>query len=110
MKPRCTPDGRYLVVRGRLWRAADPSLPEATRDTLVRQLMQARRDVKAALCSKDTALLRQARDAVQKAKISLGERGPVWWTDGAADYHRHLIKNSPYAAWYKNLDKGDGDN
>ena len=98
--PRCTPDGRYLVVRGRLWRAANPTLPEATRDALVRQLMQARRDVKAALGAKDADALRGAREAVQTAKVALGERGPVWWTDGAKDYNRHLVKNSPYAEWY----------
>jgi len=26
-----TPDGRYFVVRGRLWRCTDPSLSEAER-------------------------------------------------------------------------------
>jgi len=63
--------------------------------------MQARRDVKAALHSNDPASLRRARDAVQAAKVALGERGPVWWIDGAKDYNRHLVKNSPYAAWYE---------
>lgn len=38
-----TPDGRYFVVLGRLWRTADPSLDEARRAHLVRQLMAARR-------------------------------------------------------------------
>lgn len=26
--------------------------------------------------------------------------GPVWWQDGAKDYNRHLVKNTPCAAWY----------
>jgi len=26
-KPLRTPDGRYIVVRGRLWRSANPTLP-----------------------------------------------------------------------------------
>ena len=37
-----TPDGRYFVVRGRLWRCSNPALPAATRERLVKELMQAR--------------------------------------------------------------------
>ena len=98
-----TPDGRYIVVRGRLWRAASPALPDELRSVLVQQLMQARRAVKAALASADAEALRQARAAVQAAKVGLGERGPVWWTDGAPDWNRHLAKNTPYAAWFESL-------
>jgi hypothetical protein len=104
LKQRCTPDGRYLIVRGRLWRTANPSLPAHARDALVHQLMQARRNVKAALRTKDADSLRKAREAVHSAKVSLGERGPVWWADGAKDYNRHLVKNSPYADWYQGLE------
>ena len=93
-----TPDGRYIVVRGRLWRAANPALPEELRSALVSQLMQARRSVKAALASADAQALRQARAAVQAAKVGLGERGPVWWTDGAPDCNRCLAKNTPYVS------------
>lgn len=103
-EPLHTPDGRYLIVRGRLWRAANPTLPADARDALVRQLMQARRDVKAALRSQDAASLRRAHAAVHAAKVSLGERGPVWWTDGAEDCNRRRVENSPYAAWYRGLD------
>ncbi|RXT43100.1 hypothetical protein B6S44_28990 [Bosea sp. Tri-44] len=48
MDPRypLTPDGRYFLVAGRLWRATDPSIPEARRQDLVRDLMGARRAVK----------------------------------------------------------------
>lgn len=99
-----TPDGRYLIVRGRLWRAANPNLHAATRDALVRQLMQARRDVGTALRSGDAPALREARAAVHAAKVALGERGPVWWTDGAKDYNRYLVGNSPYAAWHDAID------
>ena len=98
-----TPDGRYIVVRGRLWRATNPALPEELRSALVQQLMQARRAVKAALASADAEALRQARAAVQAAKEGLGERGPVWWTDGAPDCNRRLVKNSPYAVWFDSL-------
>ena len=93
-----TPDGRYSVVRGRLWRAANPALPEELRSALVSQLMQARRSVKAALASADAQALHQARAAVQAAKVGLGERGPVWWTDGAPDCNRCLAKNTPYVS------------
>lgn len=107
MIPRLTPDGRYLIVRGRLWRAANPHLPAATRDALVRQLMHARRAVKTALRSGDTVSLREARAAVDAAKVALGERGPVWWTDGAKDVNRHLVKNTPYAGWYAGVEDAD---
>jgi len=48
----------------------------------------------------DEAGLRAARARVHAAKVALGERGPVWWDDGAPDYTRCLAKNTPYAAWY----------
>jgi hypothetical protein len=58
-----TPDGRYFVVRGRLWRLSNPALDPGI-------------------------------------KRALGERGPVWWTDGAPDWNRRLAKNTPYADWW----------
>ncbi len=103
MNPPTTPDGRYFVVRGRLWRATNPALPEDLRSALVRQLMDARRAVKAALGAQDAERLAQARAAVDAAKISLGERGPVWWTDGAQDFNRRLANHTPYAGWYQSL-------
>lgn len=63
--------------------------------------MNARREVKAALRAKDTERLAAARAAVDAAKLGLGERGPVWWTDGAKDFNRYLVKNTPYADWYR---------
>ena len=63
--------------------------------------MTARRAVRAV---KDSpSKLHEARAAVDAAKIELGERGPVWWDDGAPDYNRHLAKNTPYAEWYSSL-------
>ena len=44
-----------------------------------------------------------ARARVDAAKRGLGERGPVWWDDGAADLNRHMVRNTPYAAWYEAL-------
>ncbi len=95
-----TPDGRYFVVRGRLWRRADPLLDEAVRQTLVNDLMNARRAVAAALRAADPEAERDARDAVDAAKIALGERGPVWWTDGAPDLNRRMAVNTVYADWF----------
>jgi hypothetical protein len=87
-------------VRGRLWRRANPDLPVEQRERLVHELMNARRAVKAALKSGDPAELTLARKAVDVAKIALGERGPVWWSDGAPDLNRHKVKDSPYAKWW----------
>jgi hypothetical protein len=98
-----TPDGRYLVVKGRLWRCTNPHLPEPERVALVQQLMSARRAVAQAQRQGDVAALQRARAAVQQAKEGLGERGPVWWTDGAPDYNRYLVKNTPYKSWYETV-------
>ena len=100
LDPLFTPDGRYLIVRHRLWRAANPGLSTEAKSGFVNALMTARREVGIAIRSKDDTRLRQARAAVHAAKIALGERGPVWWTDGARDFNRHLVKNTPYAEWY----------
>lgn len=100
-----TPDGRYFVVRGRLWRCSNPALTEADRQAGVNALMDARRAVKAANAAQDPAALKAARAQVQAAKVGLGERGPVWWSDGTADFNRHMAKNSPYAAWFEALEQ-----
>jgi hypothetical protein len=101
--PHFTPDGRYLVVRGRLWRRSDPRLPAEERERWVAELMRARRDVSAAKRSGDTDLLADARRRVHEAKVALGERGPAWWTDGAPDYTRRMAENTPYRDWYLSL-------
>jgi hypothetical protein len=100
MNERVTPDGRYFVVRGRLWRRMNPNLPIEKRDELVRELMAARRAVKAALASGNAEELALARKAVDVAKVALGERGPVWWTDGAPDLNRQKVSSSVYAEWW----------
>ncbi len=100
-----TPDGRYFVVRGRLWRCANPALSAEERSWQVHRLMRARRELSRsrkpnADASGDRERRARARRRVDDAKRALGERGPVWWTDGAPDYDRHLVKNTPYAEWY----------
>ncbi|SNR42600.1 hypothetical protein EYF88_07685 [Paracoccus sediminis] len=93
--PLLTPDGRYIVVRGRLWRAANPHLDTADRAGLVSALMTARRTVRSASRARDAGMERAARRAVHDAKIALGERGPVWWNDGAPDFNRRMVRNTP---------------
>lgn len=95
-----TPDGRYFVVRGRLWRCTNPALDEATRTTLTRALMTARRAKQEAMRHHDAVAREAARARVDALKHALGERGPVWWTDGASDYNRHMARNTPYATWF----------
>ncbi len=97
-----TPDGRYFVSKGRLWRKTNPALGESERRAAVKALMQARRAVRFAAGDAD---MRQARDAVDAAKRTLGERGPVWWDDGAPDENRKAPWNSSHAEWWAGLDE-----
>ncbi len=102
--PPRTPDGRYIVVRGRLWRATNPNLPDEQAAALRKDLGRARSDVRRAKLADDAALMADARGRVHAAKTALGERGPVWWSDGTPDFNRYLAKNTPYAAWWAGLD------
>jgi hypothetical protein len=95
-----TPDGRYFVVKGRLWRCSDPSLPPEAKKVLVNELMIARRAKREAMRNGDAEGREQARQRVDQAKQQLGERGSVWWTDGAPDWNRHMAINTPYAEWF----------
>jgi hypothetical protein len=103
-----TPDGRYFVVRGRLWRRANPALDDDARARLVDALMRARRAVGRARRAGDPAAEATARAAVDAAKRGLGERGPVWWTDGAPDYDRRMARRTPYADWHAAVEAADG--
>ncbi|MGJ3627706.1 hypothetical protein AB5I41_13340 [Sphingomonas sp. MMS24-JH45] len=49
---------------------------------------------------RDAAMLADARARVDAAKVALGERGPVWWSDGAPDLNRHMARTTVYADWY----------
>ena len=102
--PLQTPDGRYIIVRGRLWRKTNPRIREETRTRLVAELMAARRAVKEA--GDDDMRLRAVRKAIDAAKIALGERGPVWWDDGTPDLNRHMAKTTSYAAWHRRMTGG----
>jgi hypothetical protein len=95
-----TPDQRYFVAKGCLWRRSDPRLGEAERDRYVKALMAARRNVRDAATEEAR---KRARSDVHAAKVALGERGPVWWADGTPDRTRYAPKNTRYAAWWAAL-------
>ena len=78
-EPERTPDGHYVIIDGRNWRATDPSIPEERRQELVDELMSARRAVGAAKKAGDAEAERKARERVHAAKVALGERGEPWW-------------------------------
>jgi len=100
MRDDCwTPDRRYMVIRGRLWRLSNPFLDPAEHAELVREVISARRAVLEARDSRDRIA---PRHRVDTAKRALGERGDVWWDDGSPDYNRRLVRNTPYAAWFAN--------
>ena len=71
-----TPDGRYVVVDGRRWRATDPAIPQARRQELTDVLMAWRREVRRARGTDDEPA---ARAGVHATKVALGERGTPWW-------------------------------
>lgn len=86
---------------------SNPALSEHRRQELVDELMDGRRAVGAARRSDDRQREQEARKIVDSAKHALGERGPVWWSDGAPDYNRHMARNTPYADWYADLNVED---
>ena len=65
--------------------------------------MAARRAKQTAMRAGDSAARETARQRVDAAKIALGERGPVWWQDGAPDLNRHMARTTPYAEWFAGL-------
>jgi hypothetical protein len=92
-----TPDRRYFVLRGRLWRLSNPSLDPRVHEQWVQELLSAKRAVHDAATPQERIA---ARLKVDEAKRRLGERGDPWWNDGAPDYNRHFALNTPYAAWF----------
>jgi hypothetical protein len=87
-----TPDGRYVVVDGRRWRATDPLIPHARREELQRVLMAWRRAVRTARGTEDEP---RVRAGVQAAKVALGERGTPWWEQSEAERRRRWETEVP---------------
>ncbi|MFG2310513.1 hypothetical protein ACGFS9_17840 [Streptomyces sp. NPDC048566] len=83
--PDRTPDGRFVIVDGRRWRATDPDIPEEAAARLRSHLMAARRAVGAARRAADPEAERAARARVHQAKVALGERGTLWWEQSDAE-------------------------
>ena len=92
-----TPDGRYVVIDGRRWRAADPELPEDVAAQLRKVLMSARRDVGVALRAQDEEAEKAARARVHAAKTALGERGTPWWEQTAEQRRERWTAGLPPA-------------
>lgn len=69
------------------------------------ELMLARSAKGRAMRASDAAGREAARKRVDAAKHALGERGAVWWDDGAPDLNRHLAKNTPYAGWFASIEE-----
>ena len=69
----------------------------------MKELMAARRDKGVAMRAGDVVAREAARQRVDAAKVALGERGDVWWGDGAKDWSRTMAVNSPYADWFASL-------
>ncbi|WP_449479994.1 hypothetical protein [Streptomyces avidinii] len=98
--PPHTPDGHYVLIDGRRWRATDPDIPADASARLRSHLMSARRAVGAALRGRDERAEREARRRVQAAKVALGERGTPWWEQDDAQRR---------ARWVDGLAALDGD-
>jgi hypothetical protein len=106
LKHPVTPDGRYFIVRGKLWRMSNPHIDPMRKVALVHDLMAARRAVKHAKSSGNQRAETEAHCTVDTVKQALGERGAVWWMDGAPDLNRHMVKNTRYAEWFAREIKG----
>ena len=77
-----------------------PRLSAEERARLLEELKRARATQRRA---KSLAARRAARAHVDAAKVALGERGPVWWDDGAPDYDGARVADTPYRAWHAAL-------
>ncbi|MEU7479781.1 hypothetical protein AB0A63_27580 [Lentzea sp. NPDC042327] len=82
-EPEHTPDGHFVIINGRRWRATDPDIPPEPAARLRSLLMKARRDISAAHRTDDPEAEHDARARVQLAKVALGERGTPWWEQTA---------------------------
>ncbi len=92
-EPERTPDGRYVVIDGRRWRATDPDIPDERAAELRKVLMAWRREVRR---TKGTDEERASRDGVQAAKVALGERGTPWWEQTDAERRARWEADVPW--------------
>ena len=66
----------------------------------IKRLMKARLAVRNATNEHEVS---DALELVHTAKVELGERGPVWWNDGAVDFSDRHPTDTPYADWWLSL-------
>ena len=69
-----TPDGRYFLVGGRLWRATNPAIAGPERDALVGALMDARRAVKKAKRGNGDLAQARARAEICQGNVALRQQ------------------------------------
>lgn len=87
--PERTPDGRYIVVNRRRWRATDPVLDPEVAAALRQHLGRAR----SAIGRLRVEAEREPwRHRVQLAKEGLGERGTAWWELDEAERHARAAR------------------
>lgn len=87
--------GRPVVRRPRSPLATIQSVSaKQQRAASVDELMAARRAGGVAPRTGDEVSLARARAQVDRTKMALGERGPVWWQDGSPDLNRRLVVNT----------------
>jgi hypothetical protein len=63
--------------------------------------MAKRSAVRSAKLAGDELSEAPAHRTVDVAKRNLGERGPVWWTNGSPDLNRYMVKKTPYEAVFE---------
>lgn len=95
--PEPTPDGHYVLIKGRRWRATDPLIPDDVNARLRSELMSARRAVGAALRAQNEPAERHARGRVQATKVALGERGTPWWEQSEDERRARWERGLPLA-------------
>ena len=90
--PEATPDGRYVTIDGRRWRATDPAIPDERRSELTRVLMAWRREVRRTRGTGDESA---SRAGVHAAKVALGERGTPWWEQSDVEREARWMAEVP---------------
>ncbi|MDQ2764854.1 MAG: hypothetical protein M3Y22_15670 [Pseudomonadota bacterium] len=86
---------------------SNPALTADERQALVDDLMRARREIASAKRRNDPAALSISQEEVDRLKHALGERGKVWWTDGAEEVNQRMARNTAYAVWFAAIE-GNG--
>ncbi|KAK3985274.1 hypothetical protein QBC44DRAFT_345418 [Cladorrhinum sp. PSN332] len=82
--PRTTQDGHHVIVKGRKWRATDPSVPDEAVAELKYYLAMGRSGIREPQKGQppDEEKIKLLRHTAALSKVGLGQRGkPEWWND-----------------------------